>query len=609
MKTWPALFRHRRLPDGLRRLLSNGHGRPLPGRRGRLLPALLLSVLVPLLLCGCADEAASQAAKESPMKAKTWSTAVTLQDEWTPEAGEGAGEVGDVSSAGLTLPASEAAPVMVVLEEKKDSLDGYTSYEGGVGAEYAFASLADAPETSVEDPEASVEDPETSGHPQTAHAVIGAALEELNAQVEDHVRRELAEGPDRHTAYQAAKKETTYIYLTSWVSPQIARCDTQMLSYVLETYRYDRGFETDYYEVHGVTIDAQDGRRLTLTDIFTDLEPLPALVWDALEINRRSGAARSQREAEIELLRAAMEGGRDDGSFAWMVYPEGLEFRIVLRTAGQPGSADERHQEFSAFLPFSLCREILREQLDTVPYDYLNWYSRTDVKRILGAEVPTGMGSNPGTGSGRLEPAEAPHKPYTCYLGQVNGQTYLYGCDEEYTDAYRVETSEAADDSQTPAASFTLVGSTQGEFYMVRSHNAYTMPDVGALDLRCTMETIQELFLDGSARLGEGGLPVMNGLFRIRNSQPIMGNGEGFEAELFADDDATESSLGTIAPYASLDLCRTDGETFLDAYVRDDALPEDTICRLYIGGSEEAGWTVNGRPMEEVFGHMGYWEE
>jgi len=583
MKTWPALFRHRTLS----RLLPDGHG--------RLVPALLLSVLVPLLLCGCADEAGAPAAKESPMKAKTWSTAVTLQDEWTPEAGEGAGEVGDVSSAGLTLPASEAAPVMVVLEEKKDSLDGYTSYEGGVGAEYAFASLAEAPET--------------SGQVQSARAVIGTALTDLNAQVEDHVRRELAEGPDRHTAYQAAKKETTYIYLTSWVSPQIARCDTQMLSYVLETYRYDRGFETDYYEVHGVTIDAQDGRRLTLADIFTDLDPLPALVWDALEINRRSGAAPSQKEAEIELLRAAMEGGRDDGSFAWMVYPEGLEFRIVLRTAGQPGSADERHQEFSAFLPFSLCREILREQLDTVPYDYLNWYSRTDVKRILGAEVPTGMGSNPGTGSGSLEPAEAPHKPYTCYLGQVNGQTYLYGCDEEYTDAYRVETSEAADDSQTPAASFTLVGSTQGEFYMVRSHNAYTMPDVGALDLRCTMETIQELFLDGSARLGEGGLPVMNGLFRIRNSQPIMGNGEGFEAELFADDDTTESRLGTIAPYASLDLCRTDGETFLDAYVRDDALPEGTICRLYIGGSEETGWTVNGRPMEEVFGHMGYWEE
>ncbi len=595
MKTRPALFRHRRLTDGLRRLLSNGHGRLLPGRRGRLLPALLLSVLVPLLLCGCADEAASPAAKEDPMKDKTWSTAVTLQDEWTPEADEGAGGTGDASPAGLALPASEAAPVTVVLEERKDSLDGYTSYEGGVGAEYAVASLAEAPET--------------SGHPQTAHAVIGTALEELNVQVEDHVRRELAEGPDRHAAYQAAKKETTYIYLTSWVSPQIARCDTQMLSYVLETYRYDRGFETDYYEVHGVTIDAQDGRRLTLTDIFTDLEPLPALVWDALEINRRSGAARSQREAEIELLRAAMEGGRDDGSFAWMVYPEGLEFRIVLRTAGQPGSADERHQEFSAFLPFSLCREILREQLDTVPYDYLNWYSRTDVKRILGAGVPTGMGSNPGTGSGRLEPAEAPHKPYTCYLGQVNGQTYLYGCDDEYTDAYRVETSEAADDSQTPAASFTLVGSTQGEFYMVRSHNAYTMPDVGALDLRCTMETIQELFLDGSARLGEGGLPVMNGLFRIRNSQPIMGNGEGFEAELFADDDATESRLGTIAPYASLDLCRTDGVSFLDAYVRDDALPEGTICRLYIGGSEETGWTVNGRPMEEVFGHMGYWED
>ena len=99
MKTLSALFRHRTLS----RLLPDGHG--------RLVPALLLSVLVPLLLCGCADEAGAPAAKEAPMKDKTWSTAVTLQDEWTPEAGGDAGGTGDASSTGLTLTASEAAPV------------------------------------------------------------------------------------------------------------------------------------------------------------------------------------------------------------------------------------------------------------------------------------------------------------------------------------------------------------------------------------------------------------------------------------------------------------------------------------------------------------------
>ncbi len=586
--------------------------RSLKNRQGRVLPAVHLTVLLPITLsvlctlplCGCADGVSLPTGQKAPVNDRTWTTAVTLQDEWTPAASP--------DGQPFTLPASEAVPVEVVLEQKEDRLDGYSSSEGGVGAEYALVSLREGPDA-VETPADGRE--EAAQQLQTARAVIGEALEDLNDRIGEHVSRELTEGPDRHAAYQATRKEPSYIYLTSWISPQIARCDTQMLSYVLETYRYDRGFETDYYEVHGVTIDAQSGRRLSLEDLFSDLEPLPDLVWEALEINRRSGVTGSQKDAEIELLRAAIKGGRDDGSFAWMTYPEGLEFRIVLRTHGQPGSVDEKHQEYKAFVPFRLCEGILREQIAPVSYDHLYWYSRTDVKRIFGADVPTGMegdggdggGNTPGgangtagTGDGSMEPAEAPHKPYTFYVGQVNGQAFLYGCYEGYTDVYRVETS---------GVTFVPVGSTPGEFYTVLSHNAYTMPDVQDLDLRCTMETIQELFLAGSAHLGGDGLPVLNSLFRIRGSQPVIGTGESFEAELFTDEEAAESSLGTVAPYASLDLCRTDGRSFLDAYVHDNVLPEDTICRLYIGGSEEDGWTVNGRPMEEVIGHMGYFEE
>ena len=70
----------------------------------------------------------------------------------------------------------------------------------------------------------------------------------------------------------------------------------------------------------------------------------------------------------------------------------------------------------------------------------------------------------------------------------------------------------------------------------------------------------------------------------------------------FPDQDAVRSQKGTIPSSSDLYIRRSDGETFVDAVI--DAGPQ--MCRLYITGSEEEGWQINGYPKDELVGFEGY---
>ena len=52
-------------------------------------------------------------------------------------------------------------------------------------------------------------------------------------------------------------------------------------------------------------------------------------------------------------------------------------------------------------------------------------------------------------------------------------------------------------------------------------------------------------------------------------------------------------------------ILRSDGKTFIDCSKKE----KKKIYRLYITGSEEDGWVINGIPKNELIAYEGYWEE
>ena len=107
------------------------------------------------------------------------------------------------------------------------------------------------------------------------------------------------------------------------------------------------------------------------------------------------------------------------------------------------------------------------------------------------------------------------------------------------------------------------------------------------------------------ARIGEGGIPEQIGLFEMTyNSIPFY-NATDCEVEIFDSLEASESHMGTLPANSDLAILRSDGETFIDCMAPEKGI----ICRLYITGSFEDGWFVNGVPKEEWVGHEGYFEE
>ena len=487
----------------------------------------------------------------------SWTKDVVLQDPWTPEttADAAEGDGGEASDGKLSVTASEALPLKLCLEQKNEKPEGYSSYEGGVEAEWGIVYPAEGEDL-----------------PEAARK----ALEEYNGRMEERAKKELAEGKVRQAAYQALEEGQDYIYLTSWLGMQAGRMDTRVMSWVERVYRYNREYEPNYYEVHGVTLDTQTGRRLALGDIFTDTSGLAERIFSYEESRNQIRRNHGVPEEIQALLQEAIDGERDDGSFAWCLRADSVEFRMII-DAGE--EKDTFHYDVHVYLPLRDCGDILREPEEKVPYDYLEQYDAPVMADILGLEMPR----------------DSEGKNYwPVYVVQKNGARYLWGCREEKTAVYALE-------EDGPVFS----GEVLGEPGYVENSCFYLTADPEDMSLHARVSLLQELFLTAEARVGADGMPERKDLFYPEaNPAPIM-TGKGFAAETFADRESTEMEQGTVPEHTSLQIIRTNGTTFADAECPDNG----RLYRLYLEGSDEEGWTVNGHPQEEVIAHIGWWEE
>ena len=538
--------------------------------------ALTFSTAMTLALLGCAQPGgAASGTAGTDLPSDGGQTAQTqneklqvISGDWTHDVtldqpSDGTAQLSELAGEALTIPSGEAQAIQVFLDLKTKIAEDIDYYEGGVAAEYVTASL--------------------SGQEAAAYPEITRIVDEYNQFAQERAGRELEEGRLRHAVYEASEEEQEYIFLTSWIGLQVARSDSQVFSALTEVYRYNREYEPDYYELHGVTIDTQTGRKLTLADFFTDTTVLPDRIMESLKERRSVYDSEEERKAYYDMIRNSVEECRDDGSFAWLVYPDGIEFRMVLRSMNKDGR--EYHTDLDVLVPFEACRDILRENTTDVSYDYLYPCVMKFVEPVFGTPLP----------------ADEEGSRYGLYfVVQKNGQKLLYKCHDERTDVYVNQGGQAV---QT--------GSCLGEIVLPELTAAGTMPDPAHFQVHCIVQLLQELFLRAEASVGEDGLPVINGLFEVEANPIPMTTQKEFEAEIFADEEAQESAPGTVPAYTDLSVIRSDGETFVDAAMSelDSDAERPRVCRLYVDGNEEEGWTINGLSKEEIIGHEGWYEE
>lgn len=270
-----------------------------------------------------------------------WRRDITLQDPFVPTQ-----ELKELPYKELTTPASEAVPVFISLSSEEVQSDKIDSVKGRVSCEYVVAKM---------DEELKKQYPK-----------IWSALNKYNEFAEQNAILEISEGETRYDAYRKEQNVTSNLYLSSRTDIEIKRADSGILSFFRTSYRDNREIEPDYHEIYGMTIDPANGRVLSLNDIFADTETLPQLIWEALVRSGYRNDTDPDKEEFTGILRTAVQGCREDGSFAWALDPLGIEFGL---NEARTEDGKEYHRIERAYIPFGMCEDILRPGISGAAYD------------------------------------------------------------------------------------------------------------------------------------------------------------------------------------------------------------------------------------------------
>ena len=291
---------------------------------------ILLLILLTVLINGCSGRTVKQ--PEMPDVLALWKKDITLQDPWVPTQ-----DLGSFPYKEITVPASEAVPIEITLDNVELESDQVDPAQGEIKSSYDQADMDD---TAKEE-----------------YPKVWSDLKKYNEFARQSAVDEITEGETRLKAYRDEDAEHA-LTLISVTGIELKRSDSGIVSYFRYVHRDNLGFEPDYYEIYGRTIDAASGRVLTLNDILTDTSGLAPMIWDGLVKSGRRTDSDPDKEAVIELLGTAIQGCRDDGSFGWALEPEGIEFDLI-----ESLSDGEKiiHTRERAVIPFSALGQTLRD--------------------------------------------------------------------------------------------------------------------------------------------------------------------------------------------------------------------------------------------------------
>ncbi len=467
----------------------------------------------------------------------------------------------DLPSVTLTLDPEEATSVQISFSEEEEKRE-WESYTGGADADFARASI------SGEAPEATEK-----------------IIDEYNAWVDRMVEEELVLGRERWELYHASDPDS-FIALTPRIGMELMRSDTRVISFVTRISRYNRDYEPDDYWAYGHTYDAQTGEELSLSDLVSDTGVLTECLCEALLTEKHGNTVAEEhfaKEAFSKRVKESIEGVRDDGLFAWCVSPVGFEFYL-----SDPFFESEylQYDSIHTVVPFACCNDILKQEIDTVPYDHVTAFSKVFIPDIYGCEA--------------VLPEEKDGSYYTTYDVLKNGVRYLYLCGEEETLVFRLE-EEA----------LKYLGDVPGE--VKEPYNGFTCyrnPDPDDLKLEMYTMLVREMQLSAKACVGDDGFPERLDYFysEVYNVEP-MSVIKPFEAEVFENEQDETPEKKMLEPYLYLSFLRSDGETYIDMETEPSADGKSLICRLYVEGDYENGWIVNGHPVDDICNLQGWLEE
>lgn len=290
----------------------------------------LLLLLLTVLINGCSGQNVKQ--PEVPDVLALWKKDITLQDPWVPTQ-----DLGSFPYKEITVPASEAVPVEITFESVELASDQIDTAQGEVKSSYDQANMDDTA--------------------KEKYPKVWSDLKKYNEFARQSAFDEITEGETRFKAYRDENADHA-LSLISATGIELKRSDSGIVSYFRSVHRKNLGFEPDYYEVYGRTIDAASGRVLTLNDILTDTSGLAPMIWDGLVKSGIRTDSDPDKETVIELLETAIQGCRDDGSFGWALDPTGIEFDLIESRSDGDKIIHTRER---AFIPFSAFGQTLRD--------------------------------------------------------------------------------------------------------------------------------------------------------------------------------------------------------------------------------------------------------
>lgn len=290
----------------------------------------LILLLLTVLINGCSGQNVKQ--PEVPDVLALWKKDITLQDPWVPTQ-----DLGSFPYKEITVPASEAVPVEITFESVELASDQIDTAQGEVKSSYDQADMDDTA--------------------KEKYPKVWSDLKKYNEFARQSAFDEITEGETRFKAYRDENADHA-LSLISATGIELKRSDSGIVSYFRSVHRKNLGFEPDYYEVYGRTIDAASGRVLTLNDILTDTSGLAPMIWDGLVKSGIRTDSDPDKETVIELLETAIQGCRDDGSFGWALDPTGIEFDLIESRSDGDKIIHTRER---AFIPFSAFGQTLRD--------------------------------------------------------------------------------------------------------------------------------------------------------------------------------------------------------------------------------------------------------
>lgn len=289
---------------------------------------------------------------------------------------------------------------------------------------------------------------------------------------------------------------------------QIRRADSIVLSYLTDSYA-DYGFIEDFRGMQGSNYDVQTGKQLLLSDVITDMEPIPAAVLSELNSHLWAGEGYSEN-----VVKDYFKNTPEDG-ISWTLDYNGVTFYFGDGDLEEPGNGC-----LSATVSFAEYPELFDEKYTNVPEAYMvslpldfSFFTDLDGDSALEELNVTGVFNEEGRFYSQFgiytdtdgyyhyeEHFAYGYHPY--YVKTTDGKHYLYlFCEENDADFMQMK--------------LIVFDVSNGQFVRVGEMNAapaYIPSDIYILPLNpdcMLLDNFDSLEQDyGEYMVGENGMPV-----------------------------------------------------------------------------------------------------